>query len=60
MASRKRHMTMEKAMSILREAGWSVDVDEVKKSLILHEPSPDVNWLHLLREEHGSNDEHQS
>jgi hypothetical protein len=54
---------MEQTISILREAGWKVDVDEANKKIVLHEPSPDVNWLHILRpgrsREDGSDDEHQ-
>jgi hypothetical protein len=28
-----------------------VDVDEATKRIVLHEPFPNVNWLHLLRQE---------
>jgi hypothetical protein len=49
-------MTMEQIVSILRETGWKVDVDEASKRIVLHEPCPDVNWLHLLRPNHSRED----
>jgi hypothetical protein len=49
MAGKKKWMTMEQAITILRASGWKVDVDEVEKKIFLQDPSPDVNWLHLLR-----------
>jgi hypothetical protein len=56
MGGRKRQMTMEQAITILRASGWRIDVDEAIKSIILCEPCPNVNWLHLLRPEHGHDD----
>lgn len=42
---------MERAIAILRECGWSVDVDDAGRKIVLQEPSPDVNWLHVLRQQ---------
>jgi hypothetical protein len=50
MAGRKKRMTMDKAITILRAAGWKVDVDEIGKRILLQDPFPDVSWLHLLDE----------
>jgi hypothetical protein len=52
-------MMMEQAVSILRAAGWKVDLDEANKRIVLHEPHPNVNWLHPLRPEHGRDDGHK-
>jgi hypothetical protein len=49
MAVRKKWMTMNRAIAILRKSGWRVDVDEANKRIILKNPLPDVNWLHVLR-----------
>jgi hypothetical protein len=54
---RNRHMTMEQAINILRESGWTVDVDEATKRIVLHQPLPNVNWLQLLRQEDVVEDE---
>jgi hypothetical protein len=47
MTSRK----MEQSISTLRKCGWKVDVDDVTKRIVLRDPFPEVNWLHLLRQE---------
>jgi hypothetical protein len=51
MGGRIQHMTIEQAISILRKSGWRIDVDEASKRIVLHPPFPNVNWLHLLRQE---------
>jgi hypothetical protein len=51
MSVKKRRMTMNRAITILRESGWRVDVDENKRRILLTEPLADVNWLHILRRE---------
>jgi hypothetical protein len=56
MPARKRRMTMEQTISILRKAGWKIDVDESNKRIVLREPCPDANWLHLLRPKHSRED----
>lgn len=50
-------MTMKQAIAILRHTGWSVDVDNVTMRILLQDPSPDVNWLHLLREQGAAESE---
>jgi ATP phosphoribosyltransferase len=50
-AGRRKQITMERAIAILRECGWSVDVDDAGRKIVLQEPSPDVNWLHVLRQQ---------
>jgi hypothetical protein len=57
MDGRNQHMTMEQAINILRDSGWRIDVDEATKRIVLHEPFPNVNWLHLLRQEDVVEDE---
>lgn len=56
MARKKKWMTMEQAINILRASGWKIDVDEVGKRIVLQDPSPDMNWLHLLRQEDAVED----
>jgi hypothetical protein len=46
MAREKKRMRMEEAIAILRQAGWTVNVDEANKRIVLQEPLPDVSWLH--------------
>jgi hypothetical protein len=48
-AIKKELMTMNRAITILRESGWVVDVDKVSRRIVLRDPLPDVNWLHVLR-----------
>jgi len=43
-------MTMEHAIAVLRESGWKVDVDDAAITIVMQDPSRDVNWLHLLRQ----------
>jgi hypothetical protein len=63
MAGRSQQMTMEQAISILTRSGWSIDMDEKNKRIVLHAPLPEVNWLHLLRpkydRENGQDDGYQ-
>jgi hypothetical protein len=56
MAAGKRRMTMEQAITILRASGWRIDLDKATKTIVLHEPCPNVNWLHLLRTERDCRD----
>lgn len=51
MADKNKWMTMEQAITILRASGWKVDVDEIGKRIVLQDPFPDVNWLHVLRQQ---------
>jgi hypothetical protein len=51
MAGKKKRMTMSRAITILRESGWRVDVDKASRRIVLQNPRPDVNWLHVLRKE---------
>ncbi len=45
MAGRKKPMTMESAIAILRVCGWKVNVEEVGKAIVLQDSSPAVNRL---------------
>jgi hypothetical protein len=56
MGGRKRRMEMQQAITMLRDFGWRVDVDEATKRIVLQEACPDVNWLHLLRAERDCED----
>ena len=56
MGGRKRRMEMQQAITILRDSGWRVDVDEVTVRIVPQDPFPDVNWLHLLRAERDCED----
>jgi hypothetical protein len=49
MARSNKRMTMKHAITLLRESGWKVEVDKVRKRIVLKNPLPDVNWLHVLR-----------
>jgi hypothetical protein len=42
-------MTMERAITILRKSGWRIEVNDTTKRIVLQDPFPDANWLHLLR-----------
>ncbi len=57
MTGKKKWMMMEDATTILRALGWKVDVDEVENRITLQEPSPDVNWLHFLRQQDAAENE---
>jgi hypothetical protein len=50
-AGRKKRMTMNRAITILRESGWRVDVNKASRRIVLQNPLPDVNWLHIPRKE---------
>jgi hypothetical protein len=60
MAGKKKRMTMNRAATILRESGWRVDVDKASRRIVLQNPLPDVNWLHVLRQEVASEVESMS
>jgi hypothetical protein len=43
LAGKKKGITKEQAINLLRASGWKVDVDEIGKRIALQDPSPDVN-----------------
>lgn len=57
MAGKKKRTTMNRAITLLRESGWRVDVDEANKRIVVRDPLPDVNWFHLFRQKNVGQDE---
>jgi hypothetical protein len=52
MAGRKKRMTTGAGQLLsCGNPGWKVDVDDVAMRIVLQDPSPDMNWLHLLRQQ---------